>query len=167
MVKITQESDYKMVNQTSLSEFMELHKEQEEEDRKLFGSGEYEDRETLITERDTVYAGYFIESYQTEVQGKYGLNTVVRITSPTGAKQTLWVNNFEEDHFLSFVRKLESKGVTTLNQGSNKNIFTLNGPVKVDFLRTQQESDKGNTYNRLMLILKAHGEEVQFELDSL
>ena len=52
------------------------------------------------------------------------------------------------------LRKLEKKGVSL--------------PVKIDFLRTQEEAAKtGNTYNRLRIMEVASGEEVQFELDSL
>ena len=41
-------------------------------------------------------------------------------------------------------------------------------PVKIDFLRTQEEAAKtGNKYNRLRIMEVASGEEVQFELDSL
>jgi hypothetical protein len=39
--------------------------------------------------------------------------------------------------------------------------------VKVDFLRSQEESKGGNKYNRLRIMETASGEEVQFELDSL
>ena len=72
---------------------------------------------------------------------------------PTGEKQTLWVNGFEEQHFTQFIERLEKKGIDL--------------PVKVDFLRSQEESKSGNKYNRIRFMETASGEEVQFELDSL
>ena len=71
---------------------------------------------------------------------------------PDGKKQTLWVNGHEEQHFLQFIERLEKKGIDL--------------PVKVDFLRSQEESKQGNKYNRLRIMETASGEEVQFELDS-
>jgi len=139
--------------QTSMDEFLKNYNEQVQEDKEVVASGEYDERTTLKAERDQVYSGYFIESYQAGIEGKYGENTAVRVTSPTGEKQTLWVNGFEEQHFNQFIERLEKKGV--------------NLPVKVDFLRSQEESKGGNKYNRLRIMETASGEEVQFELDSL
>ena len=67
-------------------------------------------------------------------------------------KSKLWVNGYEEQHFLQFIERLEKKGIDL--------------PVKVDFLRSQEESKQGNKYNRLRIMETASGEEVQFELDS-
>ncbi|MEL0014474.1 MAG: hypothetical protein VW715_04630 [Rhodospirillales bacterium] len=140
--------------QASLDEFLKNYEAQNEEDKDLVGSGEYEERETLRAERDQVYSGYYLESSQSGIEGKYGTNTAVRLTSPEGTKLTLWVNGYEEEHFNAFMGKLEKKGVSL--------------PVKIDFLRTQEEAAKtGNTYNRLRIMEVASGEEVQFELDSL
>jgi len=127
--------------------------EQVQEDKEITASGEYDERSTLKAERDRVYSGFFLESHQGGIEGKYGENTAVRLTSPEGDKLTLWVNGFEETHFNQFIERLEKKGIEL--------------PVKIDFLRTQEESKTGNKYNRLRLMEVATGEEVQFELDSL
>lgn len=138
--------------QRSLDEFMKNYEEQVQEDKEVTTSGEYDERTTLKAERDQVYSGYFVESYQSGIEGKFGENTAVRVTSPEGEKQTLWVNGYEEQHFLQFIERLEKKGIDL--------------PVKVDFLRSQEESKQGNKYNRLRIMETASGEEVQFELDS-
>ena len=151
-----------MVGNTSKEDFMAKFKEQEAKDRGTSGTGEFEERTTLKAERDTPYTGYYIESYQSGIEGNFGPNTAVRVTSPSGEKQTLWVNNFEEKHFLQFISRLEKdNGVTVDDKG------TLSPPVKVDFMRSQQESEEGRKYNRIMFILVDSGEDVQNELDSL
>jgi len=141
--------------QTAIDEFMKGYQEQVGKDESAQSSGEYEERTTLKAERDTVYSDYIIESYQGDIEGKYGTNTAIRLTSADGEKQTLWVNGFEEQHFNNFIERLQSKGIEL--------------PVKVDFLRTQEKSKKNEerTYNMIRFMEKAHGEEVQFELDSL
>ena len=139
--------------QTSMDEFLKNYNEQVQEDKEVATSGEYEERTTLRAERDKVYSGYIIESYQGGIEGKYGENTAVRVTSPDGEKQTLWVNGFEEQHFSQFIERLEKKGIDL--------------PVKVDFLRSQEESKGGNKYNRIRFMETASGDEVKFELDSL
>jgi len=140
--------------QKSLDEFMKNYEAQNEEDRDTVASGEYDERETLRAERDKIYSGYFLESSQDGIEGKFGTNTAVRLTSPEGTKLTLWVNGFEEEHFNAFVEKLEKKGVSL--------------PVKIDFLRTQETSKTSdNKYNKLRIMEVASGEEVQHELDSL
>ena len=95
--------------QKSLDEFMKNYAEQNEEDRDTVASGEYDERETLRAERDKIYAGYYLESSQGGIEGKFGTNTAVRLTSPEGTKLTLWVNGFEEVHFNAFVEKLGKK----------------------------------------------------------
>ena len=140
--------------QTSKDEFMKNYEEQAKDEVGLAPSGEYEERDTLKAERDTVYSGYFLESYQGEIKGNYGMNTAVHLTSPDGDKLTLWVNNWEEQHFLGFVSKLEEKGTEL--------------PVKIDFLRTKEASQKSDReYNKLRIMLTASGDEVKFELESL
>lgn len=140
--------------QKSLDEFMKNYEAQNEEDRDAVASGEYDERETLRADRDKIYSGYFLESSQDGIEGKYGTNTAVRLTSPEGKKLTLWVNGFEEEHFNAFVEKLEKKGVSL--------------PVKIDFLRTQETSKTSdNKYNKLRIMEVASGDEVQHELDSL
>jgi hypothetical protein len=140
--------------QKSLDEFMKNYAEQNEEDRDTVASGEYDERETLRAERDKIYSGYFLESSQDGIEGKFGTNTAVRLTSPEGTKLTLWVNGFEEEHFNAFVEKLGKKGVSL--------------PVKIDFLRTQETSKTSdNKYNKLRIMEVASGEEVQMELNSL
>lgn len=141
--------------QTAIDEFMKGYQEQVGQDETVQGSGEYEERTTLKAERDMVYEDYIVESFQGDIEGKYGTNTAVRVTSPDGEKLTLWVNGFEEQHFNNFIERLQTKGIDL--------------PVKVDFLRTQEKSKKNEnrTYNMIRFMEKAHGEEVQFELDSL
>ena len=133
---------------------MKNYEAQNEEDRDTVASGEYDERETLRAERDKIYSGYFLESSQDGIEGKFGTNTAVRLTSPEGTKLTLWVNGYEEEHFNAFVEKLGKKGVSL--------------PVKIDFLRTQETSKTSdNKYNKLRIMEVASGEEVQHELDSL
>ena len=140
--------------QKSLDEFMKNYEAQNEEDRDTVASGEYDERETLRAERDKIYSGYFLESSQDGIEGKFGTNTAVRLTSPEGTKLTLWVNGYEEEHFNAFVEKLGKKGVSL--------------PVKIDFLRTQETSKTSdNKYNKLRIMEVASGEEVQMELNSL
>ena len=140
--------------QKSLDEFMKNYEAQNEEDRDTVASGEYDERETLRAERDKIYSGYFLESSQDGIEGKFGTNTAVRLTSPEGTKLTLWVNGYEEEHFNAFVAKLEKKGVSL--------------PVKIDFLRTQETSKTSdNKYNKLRLMEVASGEDVRMELESL
>ena len=141
-------------NQMSLDDFKAEVQAQEKEYTSTFGSGEFESRETLKTEREKPYLGYIVEGYSANVEGKFGNNTAIRLTSPTGEKQTLWVNNFEEQHFNQFIARLEKQG--------------LDLPVKISFARTQEVSEKtGNPYNKLMIKLVASGEDVQIELDNL
>ena len=140
--------------QKSLDEFMKNYEAQNEEDRDTVASGEYDERETLRAERDKIYSGYFLESSQDGIEGKFGTNTAVRLTSPEGTKLTLWVNGYEEEHFNAFMENLEKKGVSL--------------PVKIDFLRTQETSKTtDNKYNKLRIMEVASGEEVQMELNSL
>lgn len=140
--------------QSTLDEFNKNYEAQNKEDKAAVASGEYEERETLRAERDQIYSGYIIESSQDGIEGKYGTNTAIRLTSPEGTKVTLWVNGYEEEHFNAFIEKLDKKGVSL--------------PVKVDFLRTQEEAKtSGNKYNRIRFLEVASGEEVQMELDSL
>ena len=140
--------------QKSLDEFMKNYAEQNEEDRDTVASGEYDERDTLRAERDKIYAGYYLESSQDGIEGKFGTNTAVRLTSPEGTKLTLWVNGYEEEHFNAFVEKLGKKGVSL--------------PVKIDFLRTQETSKTSdNKYNKLRIMEVASGEDVRMELESL
>ena len=141
-------------NQMSLDDFRAEVQEQEKEYTATFGSGEFESRETLKAEREKPYLNYIVEGYSANVEGKFGKNTAIRITSPSGEKQTLWVNNFEEQHFNQFITRLEKQG--------------LDLPVKISFAKTQEVSEKtGNPYNKLMIKLVASGEDVQIELDNL
>jgi len=140
--------------QSTLDEFNKNYEAQNKEDKAAVASGEYDERETLRAERDQIYSGYIIESSQDGIEGKYGTNTAIRLTSPEGTKVTLWVNSYEEEHFNAFIEKLDKKGVSL--------------PVKVDFLRTQEEAKtSGNKYNRIRFLEVASGEEVQMELNSL
>ena len=140
--------------QSTLDEFNKNYEAQNKEDKDAVASGEYDERETLRAERDQIYSGYIMESSQDGIEGKYGTNTAIRLTSPEGTKVTLWVNGYEEEHFNAFIEKLDKKGVSL--------------PVKVDFLRTQEEAKtSGNKYNRIRFLEVASGEEVQMELNSL
>ena len=140
-------------NPTTLEDFLNEVKEQEGESR-AFGSGEFEDRTTLKAERNTLYRNYIVEGYTSDVQSKFGKNTAIRLTSPEGEKQTLWVAGYEEQHFNAFVKRCESEGNEL--------------PLKISFARTQQTAAKsGNTYNKLNIKLEDAGEDVQIELDNL
>ena len=140
-------------NQTTLEDFLNEVKEQEGESR-AFGSGEFEDRTTLKAERNTLYRNYIVEGYTSDVQSKFGKNTAIRLTSPEGEKQTLWVAGYEEQHFNAFVKRCESEGNEL--------------PLKISFARTQQTAAKsGNTSNKLNIKLEDAGEDVQIELDNL
>lgn len=142
-------------NQTKLNDFFNVVEEQMSEHRESFGAGEITDRETLRTERDVLYQGYILEGYTSDVQGKFGTNTAIRVTSSDGEKLTLWVNNYEEEHFLQFMNG-------RINQAGHEL------PVKISFVRTQRTAEKtGKSYNKIVFRLDAAGEEVQFELDSL
>ncbi len=144
-------------DQTTLDAFLGEVKSQEDDYRETYGgeaSGEFEDRTTLKAERDKLYEGYILEGYTNDIDGQYGKNTAVRLTAPDGDKVTLWVNGFEEQHFNQFCDRLEKQGISL--------------PVKLSFARTQKTAEKsGRTYNRILLRLDAHGDEVQMELDSL
>ena len=140
-------------NPTTLEDFLNEVKEQEGESR-AFGSGEFEDSTTLKAERNTLYRNYIVEGYTSDVQSKFGKNTAIRLTSPEGEKQTLWVAGYEEQHFNAFVKRCESEGNEL--------------PLKISFARTQQTAAKsGNTYNKLNIKLEDAGEDVQIELDNL
>ena len=129
---------------------------QEDEYREAHGTpggGQFEERETLRLELDTVYEGYIIEGYQSGIQGKYGENTAVRLTSPSGEKVTTWFNGLMEKQYVEFIQRLEKQEVEL--------------PVKVSFAQSKVMSEtSGREYNKLIIRLDAHGEEVQFELDS-
>ena len=142
-------------NQSTLDDFLNEVETQVSSHRETYGTGEIVDRETLKAERDQLYEGYILEGYSHDVQGQYGKNTAVRLTAPDGAKVTLWVNGFEEEHFKTFV-------ATRVEQAGHQL------PVKVSFLRTQRTAEKtGRTYNKIQFRLDAAGEDVQFELESL
>ena len=95
--------------QSTLDEFNKNYEAQNKEDKAAVASGEYDERETLRAERDQIYSGYIIESSQDGIEGKYGTNTAIRLTSPEGTKVTLWVNGYEEEHFNAFMEKLDKK----------------------------------------------------------
>lgn len=147
----------------SLEDFMGEVEEQDKEYRATFGSGEFESRETLKTEREKPYQNYIVEGFTGNLDGKFGKNTAIRLTSPTGEKQTLWVAGFEEQHFNQYIAKLEKQGHATVDEKGN-----LETPVKMSFARTQGVSEKtGNPYNKLLIKHVAHGDDVQIELDNL
>jgi len=145
----------KDINQTKLDDFLNSVEKQVSEHRESYGTGEIEERETLKAERDILYEGYILEGYTSDVQGKYGTNTAIRLTSADGDKLTLWVNGYEEEHFLQFM-------ASRVNQAGHEL------PVKVSFFRTQRTAEKtGRTYNKILFRLDAQGQDIQFELDSL
>lgn len=146
-------SETDQTNQTTLEDFLAEVKEQEGQNR-AFGSGEFEERVTLKAQFNVLYRNYIVEGYTANVQSKFGKNTAVRMTSPEGEKVTLWVSNFEEQHFNAFVKRCESEGHEL--------------PLKVSFARTEQTAAKsGNKYNKLNIKLESAGEDVQIELDNL
>ena len=142
-------------NQTKLEDFLNEVETQVTEHRDTFGTGEFVDRETLKAAHDNLYEGYILESFSHDVQGQYGKNTALRLTSSEGTKMTLWVNGVEEEQFKSFY-------ATRVEQAGH------DLPVKISFLRTKKLAEKsGRTYNKIQFRLDAHGQDVQFELEAL
>ena len=77
----------------------------------------------------------------------------------SGEKQTLWVNNFEEKHFLQFINRLEKdNGVTVDDKG------TLLHLSRLTLCSLSKESEEGRKYNRIMFILVDSGEDIQNNL---
>ena len=139
--------------QKSLDDFLREASEEEEEHRT--SDVEYEDRTTLKAEFDKVYENYIVEGQTSDIESEYGgTNTAVRMTSPDGAKMTLWVGSVEQNIFHEKISHWEKQGHSL--------------PVKISFARTKATSAKsGREYNKLTLKTIATGEEVALELETL
>jgi|TARA_B100000287_G_scaffold419868_1_gene458584 hypothetical protein len=139
--------------QKSLDDFLREASEEEEEHRT--SDVEYEDRTTLKAEFDKVYENYIVEGYTSDIESEYGgTNTAVRMTSPDGAKMTLWVGSVEQNIFHEKISHWEKQGHSL--------------PVKISFARTKATSGKsGREYNKLTIKTIATGEEVALELETL
>ena len=139
--------------QKTLDDFLREASEEEEEHRT--SDVEYEDRTTLKAEFDKVYENYIVEGYTSDIESEYGgTNTAVRMTSPDGAKMTLWVGSVEQKIFHEKIALWENQGHAL--------------PVKISFKRVKATSAKsGREYNKLMIITEATGDEVRLELDTL
>tara|TARA_B100000902_G_scaffold191912_1_gene183405 strand:+ start:1215 stop:1649 length:435 start_codon:yes stop_codon:yes gene_type:complete len=139
--------------QKSLDDFLREASEEEEEHRTA--DVEYEDRTTLRADFDKVYENYIVEGYTSDIESEYGgTNTAVRMTSPDGAKMTLWVGSVEQNIFHEKISHWEKQGHSL--------------PVKISFARTKATSAKsGREYNKLTIKTIATGEEVALELETL
>ena len=139
--------------QQTLDDFLREASEEEEEHRT--SDVEYEDRTTLKAEFDKVYENYIVEGYTSDIESEYGgTNTAIRMTSPDGAKMTLWVGSVEQNIFHEKISHWEKQGHSL--------------PVKISFARTKATSAKsGREYNKLTIKTIATGEEVALELETL
>ena len=139
--------------QQTLDDFLREASEEEEEHRT--SDVEYEDRTTLKADFDKVYENYIVEGYTSDIEREYGgTNTAIRMTSPDGAKMTLWVGSVEQNIFHEKISHWEKQGHSL--------------PVKISFARTKATSAKsGREYNKLTLKTIATGEEVALELETL
>ena len=139
--------------QKSLDDFLREASEEEEEHRT--SDVKYEDRTTLKAEFDKVYENYIVEGYTSDIESEYGgTNTAIRMTSPAGAKMTLWVGSVEQNIFHEKISHWEKQGHSL--------------PVKISFARTKATSAKsGREYNKLTIKTIATGEEVALELETL
>tara|TARA_B100001778_G_scaffold302698_1_gene279548 strand:+ start:440 stop:874 length:435 start_codon:yes stop_codon:yes gene_type:complete len=139
--------------QQTLDDFLREASEEEEEHRT--SDVEYEDRTTLKADFDKVYENYIVEGYTSDIESEYGgTNTAIRMTSPDGAKMTLWVGSVEQNIFHEKISHWEKQGHSL--------------PVKISFARTKATSAKsGREYNKLTLKTIATGEEVALELETL
>ena len=139
--------------QKTLDDFLREASEEEEEHRT--SDVEYEDRTTLKADFDKVYENYIVEGYTSDIESEYGgTNTAIRMTSPDGAKMTLWVGSVEQNIFHEKIAHWEKQGHSL--------------PVKISFARTKATSAKsGREYNKLTLKTIATGEEVALELETL
>lgn len=159
--------------QKKLSDFLEgveANEKAEREENQVHGSGTYDERERLIVPFDELYEGWFLEGYTPDIEGKFGTSVAVRLTSPEGVKHTLWLGSYEQRHFLSKIERWT--GSTNAGKDEKGNDLPkgkgLDFPFKVTFCRQKETSEKtGYEFNKFVMRLDAHGEEVEFELDSL
>ena len=158
-------------DQTTLDAFLGDVQEQDDDFRQTFGSGEFEDRSTLKAERDVLYEGYILEGHTANIESKQGYDpsTAVRLTRcEDGEKMTLWVSGFEAQHFEQYLGRWAKQDIGAVGTDSTTGALKIISPVKISFMRTQAVSNKTDrTYNKLVVRLDAHGEDVLFELESL
>ena len=139
--------------QKTLDDFLREASEEAEEHQTA--DVEYEDRTPLKADFDKVYENYIIEGFTSDIDSDFGgTNTAIRMTSPDGAKLTLWVGSIEQDIFHEKIAHWEKQGHGL--------------PVKISFARTKATSAKsGREYNKLTIMTIATGEEVGLELETL
>ena len=142
-----------MSTQTKLSDFLKEVGEEDELHRTP--DVEYEDRTTLKADFDKVYENYIVEGFTSDIASEYGgTNTAIRMTSPDGAKLTLWVSSVEQKIFHEKIAQWKKQGHDL--------------PVKISFARVKVPSKDGkHEYNRLQLKTVAVGDEVATELQTL
>ena len=157
-------------DQTTLNSFLDDVQEQNDDFRQTFGSGEFEERTTLKAERDKLYEGYILAGHQANIESKQGYDpsTAIRLTRDDGEKMTLWVSGFEAQHFEQYLARWVKQDIGSVGPDPVTGELMVTAPVKISFMRTQAVSTKTDrTYNKLVVRLDAHGEDVLHELESL
>lgn len=102
-------------------------------------------RDTLKVDRDNLFKDYLLEGYTSGISGNYTVegdettyNTAVRVIEPTGGRrQTFWLSGYEQEHLTTAVAKALEAGHAY--------------PMVVTFLRHQDTSKTGRTYNRFSI----------------
>jgi len=102
-------------------------------------------RDTLKVDRDQLHKDYLLEGYTSGISGNYTVegdettyNTAVRVIEPTGGRrQTFWLSGYEQEHLTTAVAKALEAGHAY--------------PLQVTFLRHQDQSKTGRTYNRFSI----------------
>jgi len=102
-------------------------------------------RDTLKVDRDALQKDYLLEGFTSGISGNYTVegddttyNTAVRVIEPSaGRRQTFWLSGYEQEHLATAVSKALEGGHAY--------------PMVVTFLRHQDQSKTGRTYNRFSL----------------
>ena len=115
------------------------------ENDKTESSTRFPVRETIKVERDQLYKDYLVEGFTSGITGNYTVeddpttyNTAVRVIEPaSGRRQTLWLSGYEQEHLTAAVAKALEGGHSY--------------PLVATFLRHQDTSKSGRTYNRFSI----------------
>lgn len=102
-------------------------------------------RDTLKVDRDALHKDYLLEGFTSGISGNYTVegddttyNTAVRVIEPAaGRRQTFWLSGYEQEHLATAVSKALEGGHAY--------------PMVVTFLRHQDQSKTGRTYNRFSI----------------
>ncbi|MDA8580351.1 hypothetical protein N9L01_00120 [bacterium] len=102
-------------------------------------------RDTLKVDRDALHKDYLLEGFTSGISGNYTVegddttyNTAVRVIEPSaGRRQTFWLSGYEQEHLATAVSKALEGGHAY--------------PMVVTFLRHQDQSKTGRTYNRFSI----------------